>query len=101
MNRIFYYDDVTQNLFAEEDAEETFLEELVDELYGLADDDISYVGIISNTNDKYKIKSDAYDSYKIYKFDVSKCDYIMIDLVDFEKVKMFLESFFNKVVQNS
>jgi hypothetical protein len=94
MNKIFYYDNVTENLFAEEDAEETCLEELIEEAYELPDDDISYVGIVSNTEDKYKIKSDAYNSYKIYKFDTGKAEYIIIDLGDFEKVKMFLGSFF-------
>ncbi|WP_299249145.1 hypothetical protein [uncultured Cytophaga sp.] len=43
MNKIFYYDDETENLFAEEDAEETTLEELIEEAYELANDDICYV----------------------------------------------------------
>ena len=89
MTVIFYYDDDTENLLTQEDAEETTPEEAIDELFNLADDDVSYVGFIYG-NKRYKIKSDHYDAYKIYLFEPDHGDYILNRLVDFEECKSFI-----------
>jgi hypothetical protein len=91
MNKIFYYDDESQNLLDETDAAETTPDELLDEVFELEDDNISYVGVITGNGVKYKIKSDAYDSYKIYKFDDLKNEYELVELGDWEKCKQQLE----------
>lgn len=93
MVKIFYYDDDTENLFAEEDAAETTLDEAMDELFNLADDDTSYVGFIT-PGGRYKVKSDDYDSYKFYRFDERENDYVMFDMGDFEKCRSFIEAEF-------
>lgn len=93
MVKIFYYDDESENLLEESDAEEAPLEEFIEEVYELNDDNTSFIGLITET-DKYKIKSDDYDSYIIYKFDEGLNDYVMCDLGDFEKCKRFLSSQF-------
>lgn len=80
MIKIFYYDDDTENLLTEDDAEETTLEEAVDELFNLADDDVSYVGFISD-KERFKVKSDKYDEYKVYFFTEVKEEYILGDLL--------------------
>lgn len=95
MVRIFYYDDETENLFAEEDAAETTLDEAVDELFNLAGDDTSYVGFITSGG-RYKIKSDDYDSYTFYRFDEQENDYVMFDMGDFEKCRSFIAPEFTK-----
>ncbi len=93
-NKIFYYDDESENLLEEADAEETSLEEVTDEVFNLDDDDVSYVGIIAS-GIKYKIKSDDYDSYKIYQFDEPGNEYILAEMGDWEKCKLFLTKLFH------
>ena len=94
MNKLFYYDDESENLLKEEDAEETSVEEVIDEVFELDDDDISYVGIITNDGISFKIKSDDYDSYKMYKLDVVTGDYQLVDLGNWEKCRLFIEALF-------
>ena len=94
MNKIFYYDDESENLLKEEDAEDTSIEEVIDEVFELDDDDISYIGIITHDGDTFKIKSDHYDSYKIYKLDTTISDYQLVELGDWEKCKLYLEALF-------
>lgn len=93
MVKIFYYNYESENLLEESDAEETSLEEFIEEVYELDDDNTSFVGLITET-ERYKIKSDDYDSYIIYKFDEVLNEYIMADLGDFEKCKRFITSQF-------
>ena len=91
MIKIFYYDDDTENLLTEDDAEETTLEEAIDEVFNLPDDDTSYVGFIKDKA-RYQIKSDEYDAYKIYFFESIKAEYILNRLVDFEGCKDFIST---------
>lgn len=93
MLKIFYYDQESENLLEESDAEEASVEEFIEELYELNDDNTSYIGLMTE-KESYKIKSDDYDSYIIYKFDDSLDEYVMSDLGDFEKCKSFLISQF-------
>lgn len=93
MVKMFYYDYESENILEEADAEEAPLEEFIEEVYELDDDNISYIGLITE-QERYKIKSDDYDSYVIYKFDDRSADYLMIDLGDFEKCKSFIISQF-------
>jgi hypothetical protein len=93
-NKIFYYYDASQNLLEETDAEETTLDEVLDEVFELEDDDISYVGFITTEGLKYKVKSDDYDSYKIYKFNDQKNNYEFVELGDWEKCKKDLKMLF-------
>ena len=94
VHKIFYYDDESENLLEEADAEETSVEQVLDEVFNLDDDNISYVGfIVSDT--KYKIKSDDYDSYKIYKFDRGENEYVLHELADWEKCSLFLTRIFS------
>lgn len=90
VSKIFYYDDESENLLDELDAEETTLDEVLDEVFELSDDDVSYVGVITSSGVKYKIKSDDYDSYKIYKFNGEKNEYELAELGDWEKCKIYL-----------
>lgn len=94
INKLFYYDDESENLLNEEDAEETTLEEVLDEVFELPDDNISYVGIITDNGEKFRIKSDDYDSYKMYKFDNTRNTYELIDLGDWEKCRQQLQMVF-------
>jgi hypothetical protein len=91
VSKLFYYDDESENLLDEEDAEETTINEVLDEVFELNDDDISYIGVIAARGDKYKIKSDDYDSYKIYKFDKLKNHYELVELGDWEKCQLYLK----------
>ena len=93
MIKIFYYDDDTENLLTEDDAEETTLEEAVDELFNLADDDVSYVGFISE-KERFKVKSDKYDEYKVYFFTEGKEEYILGEILTFDKLKKLVEDKF-------
>jgi len=93
MVKMFYYDYESENLLEEADAEEAPLEEFIEEVYELDDDNVSYIGLITE-KERYKIKSDDYDSYVIYKFDDESADYLMVDLGDFEKCKSFIISQF-------
>ena len=93
MIELFYYDDVTENLFAEEDAEFTTFDEVIDELFHLNDDNSSYVGIITNEG-KFKIKSYKYDSYNLYQWNEKDGTYILSDLGDFEKLEKISASYF-------
>lgn len=99
MIKLFYYDDESQNLLSESDAEETTLDEAIDEAFNLADDDKSFVGFITENN-TIKIKSDDYDSYKTYLFDVNKDEYILNLLVDFEKCKAYITDLFTLIETN-
>lgn len=93
MVKMFYYDYESENLLEEADAEGAPLDEFIEEIYELADDNTSYVGLITE-KERYKIKSDDYDSYIIYKFNDESGVYLMIDLGDFEKCKSFIISHF-------
>jgi hypothetical protein len=87
--RMYYYDDETENLLEEEDAEETTYEQWLEELFHLNDDDESYIGLIASDSNKYRIKCDSYDSYKVYRFNRETLEYDLIDLVNFEECKSY------------
>ena len=93
MEKIFYYDDESENLLEEEDAEKTTYEEVEDELFNLEDDDTSYVGVISWDGNRHKVKCDCYDSYKIYLKNTN-VEYDLINIVDFENCKSYFKNIF-------
>lgn len=100
MVKIFYYDDETENLLEESDAGATDLDEAIDELFNLADDDVSYIGFITES-EQIKVKSDQYDHYKVYLFDVDKQDYILSTFLNFDQLKVFVVDKFKTAGQTT
>lgn len=98
--KIFYYEDEFENLLEEQDAQQSSIEELIDYLYNLENDDISYVGFIEN-DQIFKITSNDYDHYIVYHYENEKDKYLYFKELNFDKLKDFVsERLKNKSAEN-
>ncbi len=92
--KLFYYYAATENLLEERDAGITSLDEAVDEAFNLSCDDESYIGLITPDANIYKIKSDAYDFYKIYLLDRKAHSYQLIQIGSWDDCNKFIRTIF-------
>lgn len=89
MIKISYYNDITENILSENNAEEISFYELIEELYYLESDNTSYITVLTKNN-KFKVISNEYDSYLVLEFDNQIQNFKKIKVFDFEELKLFM-----------